>query len=226
MQGIKYAVDLVFCIDKTSSMTPVIDLVKNNALKFHEDALRTLKEKDKFIDTVRIKIVAFGDIAADNESVGWLKESEFFTIPEQTEEYSSYVNAIEAEGGGPIPENGLEALTLALNSNWTNEGDRRRHVVVLYTDAPAHPFEDTQSKGLSHYPEGMPKSLDDITDKWQNEQDANKNAKRLVFFAPDAYPWTEIGNEWDYTIHVSSQAGKGLEEHDYQTILDVIANSL
>jgi hypothetical protein len=35
-RGLKYAVDIVFCIDVTGSMTPIIDQVKNNALRFYQ----------------------------------------------------------------------------------------------------------------------------------------------------------------------------------------------
>jgi Mg-chelatase subunit ChlD len=34
MQGIKYSVDIVLCIDATGSMSSIIDRVKSNVLKF------------------------------------------------------------------------------------------------------------------------------------------------------------------------------------------------
>ena len=36
-RGLSYAVDIVFCIDVTGSMTPIIDQVKANALRFYDD---------------------------------------------------------------------------------------------------------------------------------------------------------------------------------------------
>jgi len=46
-QEIKYAVDLVICIDATGSMTPVIDLVKSSALSFYKDIESRMKERQK-----------------------------------------------------------------------------------------------------------------------------------------------------------------------------------
>ena len=33
-RGLSYAVDIVFCVDVTGSMTPILDQVKANALRF------------------------------------------------------------------------------------------------------------------------------------------------------------------------------------------------
>ena len=39
----KYNVDMVFCIDDTGSMSPVISTVKNNALNFYSDVVRVMR---------------------------------------------------------------------------------------------------------------------------------------------------------------------------------------
>ena len=41
-RGLSYAVDIVFCIDVTGSMTPIIDQVKANALRFYDDVQSNL----------------------------------------------------------------------------------------------------------------------------------------------------------------------------------------
>ena len=41
-RGLSYAVDIVFCIDVTGSMTPIIDQVKANALRFYDDVQANL----------------------------------------------------------------------------------------------------------------------------------------------------------------------------------------
>ena len=46
----KYNVDMVFCIDATGSMSPVIDTVKQNALHFYDDVIKVMNEKQKSID--------------------------------------------------------------------------------------------------------------------------------------------------------------------------------
>lgn len=44
-QGLKYNVDLVFCIDVTGSMHGILETVKSNALKMYPDLQRALEEK-------------------------------------------------------------------------------------------------------------------------------------------------------------------------------------
>ena len=41
----KYNVDMVFCIDATASMRPVINTVKNNALNFYHDVTAAIERK-------------------------------------------------------------------------------------------------------------------------------------------------------------------------------------
>ncbi len=45
--GFRYAVDIIFCIDVTGSMTPVIDAVKNNVRSFHDLLRSAMAEKSK-----------------------------------------------------------------------------------------------------------------------------------------------------------------------------------
>jgi len=54
----------------------------------------------------------------------------------------------------------------------------------------------------------------------------DRNAKRLILFAPDAYPWTDIATNWENCVHYASRAGDGLSDVDSQTILDAIVNSI
>ena len=42
-----YEVDLVFCIDATMSMDPILDKVKSNALNFYQDFQKEMDEKGK-----------------------------------------------------------------------------------------------------------------------------------------------------------------------------------
>ena len=66
-QGISYSVDVALCIDATGSMSPVIDMVKANALKFHDDLSRVMAEKSKVIDTLRIKVIMYRDYYDGND---------------------------------------------------------------------------------------------------------------------------------------------------------------
>lgn len=223
MQGLTYAVDLVLCIDKTGSMSSVIDRVKANALRFSDDLKSAMDAKNKQIDFLRIRIIAFGDVWADGDD--WLRASDFFDLPASNAKFRDFVAGLSADGGDDEPENGLEALVMALRSDWTRNGDRRRHVIVIWTDASAHPLEKAASSRPSSYPSGMPGSFDELTDLWDG-QTMSRSSRRLVMFAPDAYPWSDIETNWDETIQFPSQAGLGLQEMEYKFILDAIANSI
>ena len=78
-RGLSYAVDIVFCIDVTGSMTPIIDQVKNNALQFYDDVQKNLTEKGKNVDQLRVRVLAFRDFTADGAAA--LQESPFYTLP-------------------------------------------------------------------------------------------------------------------------------------------------
>lgn len=222
-QGIGYNVDVVLCIDATGSMGPFIDEVKANALKLHGDILAVLEQKDKQVSEFRVRVVAFRDVRCDDRSI---EESPFFVLPDEEGAFASFVNAVIADGGGDAPESGLHALGVALASDWTKAGDKRRHIVVMWTDTSTHPVEE------GSYPAGVSgdvaKSLDELTEQWDVGQDSLKletNARRLVIFAPDDPSWNQL-EAWEQVVHYTSQAGKGLSDIDYGAILDAIAGSV
>ena len=221
-QEIKYAVDLVICIDATGSMTPVIDLVKSSALSFYKDIESRMKERQKNVDQLRAKVIVFRDYWADKpEEV--MVNSEFFDLKQKSSEYARFVSSIYAKGGGDEPENGLEALAIALKSEWENGPNfaKQRHLIVFYTDASAHSLEKEPKP--SHYPNDIPKNFDELTDLWSEMSDSGK---RLLLFAPEATPWTMIASSWEQTIHYPSKAGEGLKEFENEEILAAIINSI
>ena len=223
-QGVTYSVDIVFCIDSTGSMSGLIDKVKSNALRFHDDLTRTMEEKSKMIDNLRVRIISFRDLYAD--IVDAFKTSHFFSLPAESADFADFVTSITADGGGDEPESGLEALAEAIMSDWTTVGDKRRQLIVIWTDEGAHPLEMAAEKSTGQHPGGMPRDLDALTDMWEGQSLMNSSAKRLILYAPDAYPWTDIETHWSNTIQYASKAGSGLSEVDYGTILDTIAQSI
>ncbi len=224
MQGLKYTVDIVFCIDATGSMGHLINEVKTGALKFEEDLTKLMNEKEKQIDTLRVKVISYRDFYHDSDDAFF--ESEFFTLPEQKSEFSKFVSSIDADGGGDEPENGLEALAVAFQSKWNKEGDKRRQIIVMWTDASAHALDKNADSKPSNYPQNMPKNFDDFADLWEGQSHMSSTSKRLLIYAPDAYPWTDLGNHFSNAIHFPSKAGNGLADTEYSEILNAIANSV
>ena len=226
-QGLQYHIDIVFCIDCTGSMGPVIDLVKEKVRKFPTDLKDALAVKDKQIHELRIRVVAFRDLESDSDA---LEVSEFFMVEPSTDSanFESFVSRLGASGGGDEPESGLEALAIAMGSDWTDKGDRQRHLIVMFTDASAHKLEDRIGAIPSQYSDVVPADINGLTDNWDGGQATKlkKTARRLIIFGPDAYPWNEISDAWGQTVYLPSQAGKGLEDVEYATILDTVQNSV
>lgn len=225
--NLQYAVDIVLCVDATASMGPVLESVKASALSFHQRLEAVMAAKGKAISQLRIKTIAFRDFGDRADDA--LEETDFLRLPEQAVQFETFLKGLEAVGGGDIPESGLEALSLAVASPWETGLDRRRHVVVMFTDAPAHPLGGPHS-AVQGYPRSIPGSLDDLFEQWgyARSQSAvmEQSAKRLVLFAPEKEPWAAIAEDWDLTLHFPSKAGDGLQEFEMDEIIDTIANSL
>lgn len=220
-----YNVDIVFCIDATGSMTDLIDLVKNNAVRFYYDLKEVMDKKSKVIDSLRVKVIAYRDYIEDKEDA--MLTTDFFCLPQDIDEFRDTVNSITAFGGGDEPEDGLEALGFAIRSKWQEEGTKRRQIIVVWSDASTHPLGYARSE--PNYPQKMAKDFNELTRWWgdrQNEGYVKYNAKRLILFTPDVPGWSDITKTWDNVIHYMSEAGKGLEEVSYKQIIDAITNSI
>lgn len=226
--NLRYAVDIVMCIDATASMGPVLEEVKSSALSFPGRLKEEMAQKRKAISQLRLKVIAFRDFADFADDA--LEESEFFTMPGELDKFESFVRGLTPEGGGDVPESGLEALALAIRAPWERGLDRRRHVIVLFTDAPAHPLGDPKARAAHTYPAGLPLDGDALLEEWgyaRSQQALMENsAKRLVLFAPDETPWKNIADEWNMTILFPSVAGQGLEEVEMSEIINTIAHSI
>lgn len=216
---LEYAVDIVLCVDATMSMHRTLDNVKHGALSFHSRLADAMAESGRGISKLRLKTVVFRDFG-DNPADA-MRISRFYTVPEETAEFEAQVRGLTAHGGGDEPESGLEALAAALAAPWETGLDRRRHVVVMFTDAPAHPLGSVA---------GYPASLDELFVQWGHSQSRGalmeNSAKRLLLFAPEVYPWADIADDWNNTLFFPSAAGEGLEEWELDVIIATIANSL
>lgn len=222
---ITYNVDMVFCIDCTGSMGNIIEIVKKNALNFYHDVTGVMEKKHKHISQLRVRIVAFRDYIADKDKA--MMVTDFFKLPQEAEDFEKCVCSLTAEGGGDDPEDGLEALAYAIKSKWDTEGMKRRQVIVVWTDASTHPLGYGKDSGF--YPNGMAKDIKELSSWWGGVQQSgfvDNNAKRLLLFAPDAPDWNVISQNWDNVLHFPSEAGKGLENLEYEEIINTISNSI
>jgi hypothetical protein len=226
--NLTYAVDIVLCIDATASMGPTLNNVKHSALSFPNRLAQEMTAKGRGISSLRLKLIAFRDFADCADDA--MSESPFFRVPADLDQFEKAVRALRPAGGGDEPESGLEALALAIASDWERGLDRRRHVVVMFTDASAHRLGDPRHTGVPTYPRSVPHTLEGLYQQWDGGQNHDtlmeNSAKRLLMFAPERYPWTDIADDWNNTIYFPSEAGEGLEEWEMNQIIATIANSL
>ena len=218
-----YCVDIVMCIDATGSMAPIIGEVKNNALSLYEKFLDGMEMQGKGVAELRVKIIAFRDYICDSEP---MVESAFFTLPEQSRALEQFVGKIEACGGGDTPECAFEAIACALNSDWTTSGSKRRHVVVVFSDASALPLGERSD--CPNYPRNLPTSMPDLSAWWEGTTQRyissyQKKAGRLIAFVPNDESWTQL-EAWNrFTPAYTS--GRGCNDVDMMTIIDTIVGS-
>lgn len=228
--NLNYTVDMVFCIDATGSMEDftgnqqrIINMVKQNALNFYGDLSQMMERKNKHMAQLRVRVIVFRDFIADGPHA--MLATDFYQLPEQAKEFEDCIRGIHAEGGGDIPEDGLEALTFAMQSKWTEFGAKKRQVIVVWTDAGTH--ELGYGKSSPYYPKGvtrpMPTGLSELEDMWE---EMDSYAKRLIIYAPDTNYWNYISENWDNVYHVPSVAGEGMAEHDFAGIMDLITNTI
>lgn len=228
-------VDIVFVIDATESMQPLIDKVKKLTLSFREELEKGLEKNRRKINNLRIKVIVFRDYYVDDRYA--MEESRFFILPEEKQDFYDFVSEIRAGGGGDEPESGLEALALALRSDFVKEGDKKRHVIVLFTDASAHAFEQQKDGVPGNYPKRMFENLGDLYQAWGTEQDAlgaspgfmvpmMHSAKRLVLFAPSLYPWNELEVDLENVIRKDMDKGNGGRDLDLDDVIALISNSI
>lgn len=148
--GSKRCIDIVFCVDGTGSMSPCIESVKNNARRFYLDFAKAMTDNGSDIDMMRIKMIVFRDYKSDGQQS--MVQSPFFELPQEEAEFSAFLDGVRASGGCAEDANGLEALYLAMNSDFVT-GSKDRQVIVLFADTSAIPLG--RRKGYSGYPAKM-----------------------------------------------------------------------
>lgn len=242
--SIDYGVDVVFVIDATESMGPLISMVKRNVATFHDQLVEAMFEKEKYITSLRLRVVTFRDLI-DDPATG-LIQIPFHEFPIHQEQFANWVNQMEAAFGGEEEESSLEALAAAITSDWHRGHDRRRHVIVMFTDGPAHSMEDTMNRlytlgewdeYLAAYPwhwqhedgqfEEMPHNFGALSELWMREpRPMEFSAKRLLLFAPQIQPWVTIAGSWGNTVFYPVKPDQGLTDIPFKQILSAIVQSV
>ena len=124
-------IDIVVVFDVTESMGPFIEGMKEATIDFADRLAKANRD-------YRLGLVTFEDYVIRDET----------TFTRSAREFRNWVGALQAAGGGDIPENSLDALDVA--SRFPFRPDAQA-VVILITDAPNHFRGDGSEK---HNPYG------------------------------------------------------------------------
>ena len=205
-------VDVVMCIDVTGSMSGIINTVKRNAQSFYDVFKNRCDENGIILQSVNTQVIAFQDINVDGDRA--MIESPTYSMPEDTDEFNTFVSNLYADWGGDLPESGLEALDRAFSkTDWGKDDGYHRQVVILWTDAP-------YLIG-SEYTDLTPELVEE---KWNTLP----SGRRLILFAPygtygsNGGDWA-VMDDWKNTIH-DDDLSSGFSDFTY--ILDSIISEL
>lgn len=145
------------------------------------------------VHSIRVGIIAFGDL-----SISEFNKSGFFNYynNEERANLQKFCRTIKLEflgDGGTV--DALEALASALNSEWTSNGIRRRHIIIMLNQHTCSALG--AHKASEYYPDNMPVDFLQLTAWWEGTEATSRNAYqpragRLVAIVPNADPWTEL----------------------------------
>lgn len=197
---IDYHIDVVFVVDSSGGMQPWMPQVEEFALRFLTALLDSGKETGKPISEVRARIVDFSDYAFEGDDA--IHQTEFFHIPAEAEKFDMAFRGIDCEArGGDLPENGLEALYTAMNSDWCElkPGQRGRHIIVLISDGL--PLDLQERAGMIGYPsDEMPECNAALETLWnfplEYDLKLSTHMQRLLLFVPGGTD--NSGHTWEW----------------------------
>ena len=247
----EYAVDLVICIDGTYSMHYLIDHVKKQAKDFYQlyaaEMYNRTPPRAIRNNGLRVKIIVFRDFA--DQKTTPLEQSRFYNLqdPSEIRAFQDYVDGITAAGGGDTPENALEAIATAMQTDWEPQGGRyRRQAILLFTDTCTYDLQVPSRVKSPNYPSRMPRNVEELLDLWEGNADQedveelaplySKKNGRLIIFAPveSGYKGSPSGERtidwkfftgWNRTWVVNVRPDGGCDEVDMTQAMNVLVGS-
>jgi len=193
----KGVADIVFLIDVSGSMTPIIDALRKNIEMFIDSLSRGDANNAAPVKDWRGKVVGYRDLEhAEAEGLPWIEDNPFVR---DAVALKAQLASLRAAGGGDEPESLLDALykvaTMEASpkgaqgeepNKWRYRSDAAR-VVIVFTDAS---FKETMS-----IPEAKGGSLQDVA----NVVMANRII--LSIFAPNFEGYDRLSqidkSEWE-----------------------------
>lgn len=124
--------------------------------------------------------------------------------------------------------NALEAISLAIKSQWTTGGNRIRHIIVVLSNSLARQLGGNQ-RLLSAYPSNVPKTFEGLNRWWDGtdftfDGSFQSRSLRLIgFISPQEPLWRDTMCSWyRFWPAYSQRDGTDLEEVDHRSVVDMI----
>jgi hypothetical protein len=227
----KGVADVVFLIDVSGSMAPIIDALRRNIEAFVDSLSAGGANNAAPVRDWRGKVVGYRDVeAASSEGVEWIEDHPFVR---DTAALKAQLASLKAQGGGDEPESLLDALYKVATTEATPKGSQSEdpnkwryrsdaaRVVVVFTDAS---FKETLS-----IPEAKGGSLQDVA----NVVMANRII--LSLFAPNFEGYDRLSqidkSEWEVVEYEGLNAQEALQKFtgdpaNFRTTLKQLAASV
>ena len=227
----KGVADVVFLIDVSGSMAPIIDALRKNIEAFVDSLSAGGANNAAPVRDWRGKVVGYRDIeAASSEGIEWIEDHPFVR---DTAALKAQLASLKAQGGGDEPESLLDALYKVATTEATPKGSQSEdpnkwryrsdaaRVVVVFTDAS---FKETLS-----IPEAKGGSLQDVA----NVVMANRII--LSLFAPNFEGYDRLSqidkSEWEVVEYEGLNAQEALQKFtgdpaNFRTTLKQLAASV
>ena len=208
----KGVADIVFLIDVSGSMTPIIDALRKNIETFIDSLSQGDANNAAPVKDWRAKVMGYRDIEhADAEGLPWIEDAPF--VRDAVALKAQLAN-LRAAGGGDEPESLLDALYKVATmeatpkgaqgedpNKWRYRSDAAR-VVIVFTDAS---FKETMS-----VPEAKGGGLQDVA----NVVMANRII--LSLFAPNFEGYDRLSqidkSEWEVVEYEGLSAQEALQK--------------
>lgn len=211
----KGIVDVVFLIDTTGSMGPVIASIANNISNFVQNIdPNTVKD-------YRIKIASFGDLDEDRPEISMVLNRDWTNNPQEVvEQLQECIEIVKEGGGGDEPESSLDALYNVITQGvFDAPWNERTRVVVLFTDA--------SPKEIKKETIGIDLTPDEAVEKLAS--DIKENHIHLYLYAPE-HPHYEtlknLGEDYVTYYSIKGDPVAGLKNLDFSKVMETLGKSV
>jgi hypothetical protein len=222
---------VVFLIDVSGSMSPIIDALRKNIESFVDSLSSGDVNNAVPVRDWRGKVVGYRDLeSSHSEGIEWFEDKPFVR---DTAALKAQLASLKAQGGGDEPESLLDALYKVATMEASQKGAQSEdpgkwryrseaaRVVVVFTDAP---FKETMS-----IPEAKGGALQDVA----NVVMANRII--LSLFAPNFEGYDRLSqidkSEWEVVEYEGLNAQEALQKftadpQNFRTTLKQLAASV